>query len=131
MHHGPQAHPGTLYGAAIVALSIWFLHGFVHACSRQASPRSRAGRCTDGSSARVRKHVGKHVTAFMFTAIITVFVLAPLIFALWALLSESQSLFRQIAGADDRGIVLPPWLQGLPVLGSGLNVLSSPGALLG
>jgi predicted PurR-regulated permease PerM len=75
--------------------------------------------------------VGKHVTAFMFTAIITAFVLAPLVFALWSLLSESHVLFRQIAGADERGIVLPQWLQGLPLLGSWQGDLSSPGALLG
>jgi hypothetical protein len=81
-------------------------------------------------SARVRKHVGKHVTAFMFTAIITAFVLAPLVFALWSLLSESHVLLRQIAGADEKGIVLPQWLQGLPLVGSWQGDLSSPGALL-
>jgi len=123
--------PGRLYGAAIVAVSIWFLHGFVNGVLAASVAAIASWPLYARFAARVRKCVGKHVTAFMFTAIITVFVLAPLVFALWALLSEGQALFRQIAGADERGIVLPPWLQGMPVLGSGPSALSSPGALLG
>jgi predicted PurR-regulated permease PerM len=123
--------PGRLYGAAIVVLAIWVLHGFVHGLLAASVAAIASWPLYARFAARVRKHVGKHVTAFMFTAVITVFVLAPLVFALWALLSESHSLFRQIAGADQRGIVLPPWLQGLPLLGSWQSDLSSPGALLG
>jgi|KBSMisStandDraft_5_1062788.scaffolds.fasta_scaffold23325_2 predicted PurR-regulated permease PerM len=123
--------PRRLYGAAIVALSIWFLHGFVHGLLAASVAAIASWPLYERFSACVRRHVGKHVTAFMFTAIITAFVLAPLVFALWSLLSESHVLFRQIAGADERGIVLPQWLQGLPLLGSWQRDLSSPGALLG
>lgn len=131
MHMDLKLTPGRLYGAAIVALSIWFLHGFVHGLLAASVAAIASWPLYAWFAARVRKHVGKHVTAFVFTAIITVFVLAPLVFALWALLSESHALFQQIAGADERGIVLPPWLQGLPLLGSWQTDLSSPGALLG
>ena len=123
--------PRRLYGVAIVALSIWFLHGFVHGLLAASVAAIASWPLYARFSARVRKRVGKHVTAFMFTAIITAFVLAPLVFALWSLLSESQVLLRQIAGADERGIVFPQWLQGLPWLGSWQGDLSSPGALLG
>ena len=109
--------PGRLYGAAIVALSIWFLHGFVHGLLAASVAAIASWPLYAWFAARVRKHVGRHVTAFVFTAIITVFVLAPMVFALWALLSESHALFREIAAADERGIVFPPWLQGLPLLG--------------
>ena len=123
--------PGRLYGAAIVALSIWFLHGFVHGLLAASVVAIASWPLYARFAARVRKHVGRHVTAFVFTAIITVFVLAPMVFALWALLSESHALFREIAAADERGIVFPPWLQGLPLLGRWQSDLSSPGALLG
>ena len=33
--------PGRLYGAAIVALSIWILHGFVHGRARGKRDRDR------------------------------------------------------------------------------------------
>ena len=80
---------------------------------------------------RVSRRVGRHVTALMFTGIITVFVLAPMVFALWALFSEGHALFREIAAADERGMVLPSWLQGLPFFGRWQSDLSAPGALLG
>ena len=63
--------------------------------------------------------------------LITVFVLAPMVFALWALLSESHALVGEIAAADQRGFVFPSWLQGMPLLGRVPAELSSPGALRG
>lgn len=123
--------PGRLYGAAIIALSIWFLHGFVHGVLAASVAAIASWPLYQWFAARVRRHVGRYVTALTFTAIITVFVLAPMAFALWALLSESHTLFREIAAADETGIVLPAWLQGLPLLGRWQSDLSSPGALLG
>ena len=120
-----------MYGAAIIALSIWFLHGFVHGVLAASVAAIASWPLYQWFAARVRRHVGRYVTALTFTAIITVFVLAPMAFALWALLSESHTLFREIAAADETGIVLPAWLQGLPLLGRWQSDLSSPGALLG
>jgi predicted PurR-regulated permease PerM len=123
--------PGRLYGAAVIALSIWLVHGFVHGLLAAGVAAIASWPLYARFSAHVRKHVGEHVTALMFTAIMTVFVLAPMVFAFWALLSESHTLFREIAAADERGIVFPPWLHGLPLLGRWQSDLSSPGALLG
>ena len=112
-------------------LSIWFLHGFVHGLLASSVVAIASWPLYAWFAARVREHVGRHVTALMFTAIIAVFVLAPMVLALWALLSESHALFREIAAADERGIVFPPWLHGLPLLGRWQSDLSSPGAFLG
>ena len=84
--------PGRLYGAAIIALSIWFLHGFLHGVLAASVAAIASWPLYKWFAARMRQHVGRHVTALMFTAIITVFVLAPMAFALWALLSESHAL---------------------------------------
>ena len=123
--------PGRLYGAAIVALSIWFLHGFLQGVLAASVVAIASWPLYAWFAPRVRQHMNRHVTALVFTAVIAVFVLAPMVFALWALLSESQALVREIAAADARGIVFPQWLQGLPLLGRWQSDLSSPGALLG
>ena len=77
-----KLNPGRLYGAAIVALSIWFLRGFLHGLLAASVVAIAIWPLYARFAARVRKHVGRHVTALAFTAIITVFVLAPMVFAL-------------------------------------------------
>ena len=123
--------PARLYGAAIVALSIWLLRGFVHALLAASVAAIASWPLYARFAGHARRHVGRHVTALLFTTIITVFVLAPMAFALWALFSEGQALIHEIAAADERGLVLPPWMQRLPVVGHLQSALSSPGALLG
>ena len=123
--------PGRLYGAVILALSIWFLHGFMHALLAASVAAIASWPLYTRFAAHARRHVGRHVTALLFTTIITMFVLAPMVFALWALLSEGQALIQEIAAADERGLVLPPWLQRLPGVGHLQSVLSTPGSLLG
>jgi predicted PurR-regulated permease PerM len=71
----------------------------------------------------------------MFTAIMTVFVLAPLTFAFGALVTESHALLLAIAAADKQGIAVPHWLEKLPLAGSWLAAwwqteLAHPGALV-
>ena len=64
----------------------------------------------------------------------TVFVLAPLMFALGALLAETHALLLNIAAADQAGIAVPRWLHHIPVGGPWLaasweSALARPGAL--
>ena len=46
-----------------------------------------------------------------------VFVLAPLMFAFVALLTEANALLLQVAAADKRGIAVPTWLENVPLAG--------------
>src|SRR6187549_3886586 len=126
-----KLNPGRLYGAAIVALSMWFLHGFLQGVLAASVAAIASWPLYHRFATRVRKHVGKPLTALVFTALITVFVLAPIAFALWALISESHALLGEIAAADQRGFVLPAWLEGMPLPGRLQAELASPGALRG
>ncbi len=68
----------------------------------------------------------------IFTCAITVFVLAPMVFACWALLAEAHSLLSGIAAADSRGVAVPEWLANVPVVGPWLaarwqSQLAAPG----
>ena len=64
-----------------------------------------------------------------------VFVLAPLMFAFAALLTEAHSLLLDIAAADQRGIALPHWLENAPLVGPWVAArwqsgLAQPGTLM-
>ena len=63
-----------------------------------------------------------------------VFVLAPLIFAFGALLTETQAMLVEIAAADKAGFAVPGWLPDVPLAGSWLasrweHELAHPGAV--
>ena len=65
----------------------------------------------------------------------TVFVLAPLMFAFGALLAEAHALLLEIAAADQTGIAVPDWLENVPLAGPWLaarweSELAHPGGAL-
>jgi len=77
----------------------------------------------------------RSTTALIFTSVLTVFVLAPFMFACGALVTEAHVLLLEIAAADKRGIAAPSWLENLPLIGPWAaarwqNQLAYPGALL-
>jgi hypothetical protein len=47
-----------------------------------------------------------------------VFVLAPLAFAVGALLAEAQALLLEIAAADKKGFAVPHWVENVPLVGA-------------
>jgi hypothetical protein len=90
--------------AAILAVSIWVLHGLVHGLLAASVAAIASRPLYTRFAARARKHVGKHATAFMFAAIVSVFVLALLVFALWAPARGPRARAAD-PGADERGLV--------------------------
>jgi predicted PurR-regulated permease PerM len=127
--------PGRLLAAAIAVLSIWIVHGFIEALLAACVTAIASWPLYAAFHARLPRGVSRHAGAAIFTAAITVSVLAPLVFAGWALLSEAHALLLGLAAADGRGLVLPEWLANTPVLGSWLaarwqSQLAGPGALL-
>jgi predicted PurR-regulated permease PerM len=127
--------PGRIHAGLLVALSAWIVHGFLPALLAACLIAIASWPLHAWFSARLHRRLGRRATAAVFTAAITVFVLAPLAFAVLALLGEAHSLLLGIAAADRKGLVIPPWLNGLPVVGAWLaerwhSALAHPGALL-
>lgn len=126
--------PGRLLAAAIVVLSVWIVHGFIEAVLAACVTAIASWPLYAAFRARLPRGVGKGAGAAIFTGAITVFVLAPLVFACWALLVEAHSLLLGLAAADSRGLVVPEWLATTPVVGPWLAArwqgqLAQPGAL--
>ena len=127
--------PGRLLAALITVLSIWIVHGFIEALLAGGVTAIASWPLYAAFRRRLPRGVGKSSGAALFTAAITVFVLAPMVFAGWALLSEAHVLLQGLAAADGRGLVVPEWLVDTPVFGSWLaarwqSQLAHPGALL-
>jgi len=109
--------PGWLYGALIIALSVWVLHSFLQAVLAACVTAVASWPLYERFAARVARHAGRSATSLMFTLLMTVLVLAPLMFAVGALVTEAQALLMEIAAADERGIGVPQWLENVPLVG--------------
>ena len=122
------------YGALIIALSAWILHSFLLpllvACVTAIASWSLYRQFV----ARLPRRMPPSVTSLIFTSVMTVFVLAPMMFALGALLAEAQALLLEIAAADKKGIAVPHWVEDVPLVGPWVAArwqsdLAHPGAL--
>jgi predicted PurR-regulated permease PerM len=138
--------PGRLLAAAIVVLAIWIVHGFSQALLAAGVIAIASWPLYLAFRARLPRSMGQSGGAAIFTVAITVFLLAPTVFACGALLSEAHALLHSLAAADNKG--LPDWLANTPVFGpwlaeqwrhrlvlagalSRLTQHADPGALLG
>ena len=122
------------YGALILILSAWILQSFLLpllvACVTAIAswPLYRQFR------GRLPPRMPPSATSLIFTSVMTVFVLGPLVFAVGALLAEAQSLVLEIAAADKKGIAVPQWLENVPLAGPWVaarwqSEFAHPGAL--
>jgi len=95
------------YGALIVALSLWIVHSFIEpvlaACVAAIASWPLYKRFRD----RLSPRIGRGASALIFTSIMSVFVLAPMMFAVGAVLTEAYVLLSQIAAADAIGTTAP------------------------
>jgi len=126
--------PGRLFAAAIVVLAFWIVHGFIQALLAAGITAIASWPLYLAFRARLPRNMGRNGAAVIFTVAITVFLLVPMLFACWALLSEMHALLHGLAAADNNGLPLPSWLADTPVLGVWLAAcwqqqLALPGAL--
>ncbi|MBL8540022.1 MAG: AI-2E family transporter, partial [Betaproteobacteria bacterium] len=126
---------GWFYGALIVALSVWILHSFLDALLVACVTAIASWPLYRQFAARLPRRMPRSATALIFTCVMTIFVLAPLMFGFGALLTEAHSLLLEIAAADKTGIAVPHGLENLPLVGPWVaarwqSELAHPEALL-
>lgn len=125
---------GQFYGALIVALSAWILHSFLHPLLAACVIAIASWPLYRKLVARLPRRMPPSATSLIFTSVMTVFVLVPLMFALGALLAEANALLLEIAAADKKGIAVPQWVENVPLVGPWVaarwhSELAHPGAL--
>ena len=78
--------------------------------------------------------VGLNGAAFLFTGLVTLFLLGPFIFALVTIAEQVQVWAHQVAVAEKQGLAAPEWLSAVPLAGAWLvdrwnEVLGTPGGI--
>jgi len=106
-----------LYGALVVLLSVWVLHGFFESVLAACVIAIASWPLYERFTARLPRRVTRGAVSLMFTCVITVFAVGPLLFAGAALLMQTQSLLQDVARADATGLAVPGWLVNVPLGG--------------
>ena len=125
---------GSAYAALILAVSAWVLRGFVEALTASCVIAVASWPLYRAFRARMPSAMSAATASLLFTTLISVFVLAPLVFAFVALVTEAHATLIAVAAADEKGIAAPQWLGDVPLAGSWLAArwtrdFSHPGAL--
>jgi predicted PurR-regulated permease PerM len=126
--------PGRLLAAAIVVLSVWIVHNFIEALLVACVTAIASWPLYAAFRIRLPRNIGQSAGAVIFTVAITVFLLAPMVFACCALLGEAHALLHSLAAGGNKGFPLPDWLAGMPAIGPWLSApsqqqLASPSVL--
>jgi predicted PurR-regulated permease PerM len=115
--------PRWFYGALIIVLSVWILQSFLQALLAACVTAIASWPLYRRFAARLSSRIGRSATSLIFTCVMVVFVLGPLMFAFAALLTEANVLLLQIAAADKNGIAVPDWLENVPLAGPWMATL--------
>ncbi|MES1162823.1 MAG: AI-2E family transporter, partial [Rhizobacter sp.] len=131
-----QLSPGRLLASAILVLSVWVVHGFIEALLVACVTAIASWPLYAAFRARLPGSLGQRAGAAIFAGAITVFVVAPMAFAGWALASEAHALLMSLAATDSQRLAAPDWLANAPVVGSWVaerwqHQRTQPGGLLG
>jgi len=94
-------------GALIVAMSAWVLHSFVQALLAACVAAVASWPLYRRFRARIPSRIPRAAVAFAFTAVMTLFVMAPVVFALGALAVEAREMLLELASAEKQGIAAP------------------------
>ena len=124
----------SLCGALVLIVSAFVLHGFLEALLAACVTAVASWPLYRAFLARMPRRMKRGTAAVIFTFLMALFVLAPLIFAFAALVTEAHATLLAVAAADRRGIELPAWLTDTPLAGPWLAArwtsgLAHPGAL--
>ena len=125
-----------IFASVVLALSLWVLHGFAQALLAAGVAAIASWPLYRRFRFLVRRTLSPEASAFAFTFLLGAFVLAPLVFALGALVTQAHELAVQLADADRGGLALGHWLHALPLVGPAMadvwgERLARPGVLLG
>jgi predicted PurR-regulated permease PerM len=120
--------------ALVVVLSAWIIHGFFQPLAWAAMLATATWPIYRRFAVWMPSRMATNVTPAIFTLLVVVFVLAPMVFALGAVAMQAQSLLDQLALADKVGLAAPAWLESLPWAGARLAerwavLLGTPGGL--
>jgi len=125
---------GWVYAASILVLAVWVLRGFFQPLSWACVIAVATWPLYRRFVAHMPSRMGPGTASIIFTVLVSVFVLAPMIFAVGAMAVEAQTVIEWMAAVDKTGLALPGWLEHVPLVGARLvarwqEQLETPGAV--
>ena len=109
-----------LWAALVVVLSAWILRSFFEPLVWASVIAVATWPIYRRFAQRLPGRVASNVTPLLFTVLVSLFVLGPMVFAFGALVSEAHRWIDQIVIADKTGLASPAWLETLPLVGAKL-----------
>jgi predicted PurR-regulated permease PerM len=113
-------NPRWLWAALVVLLSGWILRSFFEPLVWASVIAVATWPIYRRFAQRLPARVASNVTPLLFTVLVSLFVLGPMVFAFGALVSEAHRWIDQIVIADKTGLASPAWLETLPLVGAKL-----------
>ena len=71
-------------------------------------------------AAQMPARLASNATPLLFTALVSIVVLGPMVFAAGTLAVQAQNWVAQIAAANETGLATPAWLNNVPLVGAKL-----------
>jgi len=123
-----------VWAALVLLLSVWILRSFLEPLLWAAIIAVASWPIYRRFARSLPGWMPSSVAPALFTALLSLFVLGPILFAFGALIAQAQRWLNQIALADTTGLSVPAWLESLPVVGAPLGerwqeLLATPGGL--
>lgn len=128
------ARAGWIVGAAILLLSLWILQSFVVPLAWASIVAVASWSVYRRFADRLPRRFASNLTPLLFTVLVTLSVLGPVLFAFGALVAQGQAWAHQLIVADREGLALPGWLEEIPLFGTWLAeqwraILGTPGGV--
>jgi predicted PurR-regulated permease PerM len=129
-----QARYGWLWALPVALLALWILRHFIEPLAWAVIVAIVTWPLYRLFARRIGSTTSSGLAALAFTALVAVFVFAPMVFAFGALFAEAGRLVAWLQTLDHTGVAIPRWLEALPLFGDAARerwevVLGSPGAV--
>jgi len=110
----------SLLAALVIGLSVWILWGFVQPLLWGSVLAVATWPIYRRFAAQMPAGLAPSVTPLLFTMLISLVVLGPMVFAAGTLAVQAQNWVAQIAAANETGLAVPGWLKDVPLVGAKL-----------
>jgi len=127
-------NPRWLWAALVVLLSGWVLRSFFEPLAWASVIAVATWPIYRRFAQHLPGRVASNVSPLLFTVLVSLFVLGPMVFAFGAMVSEAHRWIDQIVVADKTGLASPAWLESVPLVGAKLTErwqaeLGTPGGM--
>jgi predicted PurR-regulated permease PerM len=125
---------GWIAGALVLLLSFWILRSFVVPLAWASIVALASWPVYRRFANRLAKRFASTWAPLLFTALVSLSVLGPIVFAFGALAAQARTWAPQLVAAEKQGLAPPGWLEDVPAIGGWLvdqwdATLGTPGGI--